>query len=54
MENYFKGSRICKYCDINMDIRDLDCYISFMIHASKNTEKMAKSTQCLSMKINIA
>jgi len=24
MENYFKGSRICKYCDINMDIRDLD------------------------------
>ena len=29
MENYFKGSRICKYCDINMDIRDLDMLYFF-------------------------
>ena len=28
MENYFKGS-ICKYCDINMDIRDLDMLYFF-------------------------
>ena len=24
MENYFEGSRICKYCGINMDTKDLD------------------------------
>jgi hypothetical protein len=22
--NYFKGGRICKYCGINMDIKDMD------------------------------
>ncbi|MDW0137076.1 MAG: hypothetical protein QN648_11155 [Nitrososphaeraceae archaeon] len=29
MENYFKGSRICKYCGINMDIKDLDMLYFF-------------------------
>ena len=38
-----------------MDIKDLDMlYFFHDTHAGKNTENMAKSTQCLSMKVNIA